>query len=97
MRTTIPNDRWILLPMIVFRYVPVHNAMELLRWDSKTNNKMTAANQYLEQSTPPHQFATDPALFAASQLFWAQQWVPQDKSRCSASIPTSANYTINTI
>jgi hypothetical protein len=50
MRTTIPNDRCILLPTIVFRYVPVHNATESLRWDSETDDKTTAANQHLEQS-----------------------------------------------
>jgi hypothetical protein len=51
MRTTIPNDRYIPLPPIVFRYVPVHNATESLRWDSETNDKTTAANQHLEQSS----------------------------------------------
>jgi hypothetical protein len=51
MRTTIPNDHCIPLPQIVFLYVPVHNATQSLHWDSETNNKTTAANQHLEQST----------------------------------------------
>jgi hypothetical protein len=52
MRILIPNNRYILLPTTVFRYIPVHNTTESLHWDSETNDKMTAANQHLEQSRP---------------------------------------------
>jgi hypothetical protein len=47
----IPNDNYIPLPPIVFHYVPVRNATESLRWDSETNDKTTAANQHLEQTS----------------------------------------------
>ncbi len=46
---TFPNDHSISLPIIVFHYLPVHCTTELLRQASKTSNKTTTANQYLEQ------------------------------------------------
>ncbi len=52
MRTMTPNDRWVSLPAIVVRYVLVHNGPKSLRWATETNDKTTAANQHLEQSTP---------------------------------------------
>ncbi len=45
----------------------------------------------------PRPPATDPAPLAASQLSWAQQWVPQDDPRRPATISTRANRKINTL
>ncbi len=45
-------------------------------------------------SQPP---ASDPAALAASQLSWAQQWVPQDDARHLANISTRANRKINAL
>jgi hypothetical protein len=68
MRTTIPDDRCIPLPTIIFRYVPVHNATEPFRWDSETNDKTTAANQHLEQSMRVRQRGV-------KQLFIWHKWL----------------------
>ncbi len=47
-------------------------------------------------SPPPRPPTIDPAPLAASQLFPAQQWVPQDDPRRPATIATRANRKINT-
>jgi hypothetical protein len=46
---------------------------------------------------PPQPPAADPAPLAASQLSWAQQWVPQDNPRRPATISTRANCKITTV
>ncbi len=45
----------------------------------------------------PQPLAAVPAPLAASQLSWAQQWVPQDNPRCPATISTRANHKITTL
>jgi hypothetical protein len=40
---------------------------------------------------------SDPTSLAASQLIWAQHWIPQDNRRCPVSITTRANCKINTL
>ncbi len=55
-------------------------------------NWQTASN-----SSPPMHTASDPAPLAASQLSWAQQWVPQDDPRSPAAISTRANRKINAL
>ncbi len=47
-----------------------------------------------EPSVPP---ASDPALLAALQLSWAQQWVPEDNPRRPVTISTRANRKINAL
>jgi hypothetical protein len=47
----------------------------------KPRNWQTTSNPC--SASPP---AADPAPLAASQLSWAQHWVPQDDSRCPATI-----------
>jgi hypothetical protein len=55
-------------------------------------NRQTASSP--RPPTPP---ASDPASLAASQLSWAQQWVPQDDPRRPATISTRANCKINAL
>jgi hypothetical protein len=57
-------------------------------------NTYNPAEPQQHPSPPPP--ATDPAPLAASQLSWAQQWVPQDDPRRPATISTRANRKINT-
>jgi hypothetical protein len=58
----------------------------------------TPRNQHTANNPSPH---TPPAAasapLAASQLSWAQQWVPQDDSRRPATISTRANPIINAL
>ncbi len=49
----------------------------------------TRQNQNSPQ-LPQHQ-TLDPLPLAASQLFWAKQWVPHNDPRCSVTILTRAN------
>jgi hypothetical protein len=46
---------------------------------------------------PPVPPASDPAPLAALQLSWAQQWVPEDNPRRTATISTRANHNINSL
>jgi hypothetical protein len=55
-------------------------------------NRQTASNPW-----PPTPTALDPALLAASQLPWAQQWVPDNNPRCPAAISIRANRKINVL
>ena len=53
--------------------------------------------QHSSNPRPPTPPASDPAPLAASQLSWAQQWVPQDDPRRPATISTRANRKINAL
>ncbi len=53
--------------------------------------------QNLSNTPPPRQPTADPALLAASQLFWAQQWVPQDNPTHPTTISTRANRKLKTL
>jgi hypothetical protein len=55
-------------------------------------NRQTASNP-----CPPTPPAADPAPLAASQLSWAQQWVPEDDPRRPAALSTRALRKINAL
>jgi hypothetical protein len=59
MGTTSSNDHYMLSPMVIFSYVLVHNAMESMHYDNKTNNKITTTNQYLEPSIARKMITTE--------------------------------------
>jgi hypothetical protein len=65
---------------------------------TRSRRPRTPRNQHTANNPRPH---TPPAAasapIAASQLSWAQQWVPQDDPRRPATISTRANRKINAL
>jgi hypothetical protein len=53
--------------------------------------------QNLSNTLSPQQPTADPEPLAASQLCWAQQWVPQNDPRSPATNSTKANRKINAL